>query len=84
MVHLIGSAIAVDTTSVVVRVWIPQRFIGTMLKARIPTIAQIAERLGISCSTVKRRMKGFPLRSTSITPRSVALQMDTTYSRSKL
>ena len=43
------------------------------------TIAQIAERLGISCSTVKRRMKGFPLRSTSITPRSVALQMDTTY-----
>ena len=48
------------------------------------TIAQIAERLGISCSIVKCRMKGFPLRSTSITPRSVALQMDTTYSRSKL
>ena len=43
------------------------------------TIAQIAERLGISCSTVKRRMKGFPLRSISITPRTVALQMDTTY-----
>ena len=37
MVHLIGSAIAVDTTSVVVRVWIPQRFIGTMLEARIPS-----------------------------------------------
>ena len=48
------------------------------------TIAQIAERLGISCSTVKRKMKDLPLRSTSITPRTVALQMDTTYSRSKL
>ena len=43
------------------------------------TIAQIAERLGISCSTVKRRMKGFPLSTTSTTPRTVALQMDTTY-----
>lgn len=43
------------------------------------TIAQIAERLGISCSTVKRRMKNFPLSSTSIAPRTVALQMDTTY-----
>ena len=43
------------------------------------TIAQIAERLGISCSTVKHRMKNFPLSSTSIAPRTVALQMDTTY-----
>ena len=38
MMHLIiGSAIAVDTTPVVVRMWIPQRFIGTMLKTRIPS-----------------------------------------------
>ena len=54
MMHLIDSAIAVDTTSVVVRMWISQRFTGTTLKARIPTITQIAERLGISCSTVTR------------------------------
>ena len=79
MVHLIGSVIAVDTTSVVVRRWTPQRFIG--YAEGTYTIAQIAERLGISCSTVKRKMKGFPLRSTFIIPRTVALQMDTTYSR---
>lgn len=40
MMHLIiGSSIAVDTTPVVVRVWIPQRFIGNAEDTY--TIAQI-------------------------------------------
>ena len=51
MKYLIGSAIAVDTTSVVVRVWILQQFTGYYIQGAY-TIAQIAERLGISYSTV--------------------------------
>ena len=51
MKHLIGAAIAADTTSVVVSVWILQQFTGYYVQGAY-TIAQIAERLGISYSTV--------------------------------
>ncbi len=43
------------------------------------TIKQISEEFGISPSSVKRKLKDYPLKKIEHSPRKVVVQMDTTY-----